>query len=132
MKRVFLSFIPTFCILLDGKADALGDSVSHFQLSSHFKVEEIAREPLIESPVAFERGADGKLWVVEMLDYPQGNSIENHERDTNAVRSHLGKPNGRIVFLEDTNGDGVYNKATVFFDGLDYPTEYTHGAKGSL
>ena len=35
-----------------------------------FKIELVASEPVIESPVAFEWGGDGKLWVVEMRDYP--------------------------------------------------------------
>ena len=60
-------------------------------------------EPLIESPVAFDWGADGKLWVVEMRDYPSGAN------------------GGRVVVLEDINGDGVYNKSSGFLDGLSYP-----------
>ena len=37
-----------------------------------FKVELVAHEPLVLDPVAFDWGADGKLWVVEMRDYPLG------------------------------------------------------------
>src|SRR5262245_55924814 len=74
-----------------------------------FEVELVAAEPLIESPVAFDWGADGKLWVVEMRDYPLG-------------MDNKGKPGGRIVCLEDTDGDGRYDKSTVFLDGLLFPT----------
>src|SRR4051794_35629886 len=54
-----------------------------------FRVDLVAAEPLIQSPVAFDWGADGKLWVVEMRDYPLG-------------MDNKGKPGGRIVCLEDT------------------------------
>jgi hypothetical protein len=37
-----------------------------------FKVELMAAEPLVLDPIAFAFGADGKLWVVEMGDYPLG------------------------------------------------------------
>jgi hypothetical protein len=35
-------------------------------------VELVAAEPLVVDPVAFDWGADGRLWVVEMRDYPLG------------------------------------------------------------
>ena len=59
-------------------------------------------------PVAFDWGADGKLWVVEMGDYPRG--VDDH-----------GQFGGVVRFLEDTNGDGVYDKSTVFLEGLGFP-----------
>jgi putative membrane-bound dehydrogenase-like protein len=84
-----------------------------------FQVELIASEPLVQSPIALAWGADGKLWVVEMGDYPLG--LENK-----------GKPGGRIKYLEDTNGDGRYDKATVFLDGLSFPTGVLPWRKGVL
>ena len=68
----------------------------------------MAAEPLVQSPIAFAWGPDGKLWVVEMGDYPLG--IDGK-----------GKPGGRVKYLEDTNGDGTYDKATVFLDDLPLP-----------
>lgn len=73
------------------------------------RVELVAAEPLVEDPVAIAWGADGKLWVVEMRDYPLG-------------MDGKGKPGSRVRFLEDRNGDGRYDKATVFLDGLSYAT----------
>ena len=37
-----------------------------------FTVELVAAEPLVTDPIAFAWGPDGKLWVVEMGDYPLG------------------------------------------------------------
>jgi len=84
-----------------------------------FQVELVAAEPLVQSPIAFAWGADGKLWVVEMGDYPLG--VDGK-----------GKPGGRIKYLEDTNGDGKYIKATVFLDGLSLPTSVLPWGKGVL
>jgi putative membrane-bound dehydrogenase-like protein len=84
-----------------------------------FEVELVASEPLVQSPIAFAWGPDGKLWVVEMGDYPLG--LDNK-----------GKPGGRIKYLEDTDGDGRYDKATVFLDGLSFPTNVLPWRKGVL
>ena len=74
-----------------------------------FTVELVAAEPLIESPVAFEWDALGRLWVVEMRDYPLG-------------MDGKGEPGGRIKILTDNDGDGRFDKATLFAEGLSYPT----------
>ncbi|HVC99203.1 MAG TPA: PVC-type heme-binding CxxCH protein [Pirellulales bacterium] len=84
-----------------------------------FTVELVASEPLIVAPVAFDWGADGKLWVVEMRDYPLG--LDNH-----------GQPGGRIVRLEDTDGDGRYDTSSVFLDGLLFPTGVMTWGRGAL
>src|SRR5262249_51340615 len=74
-----------------------------------FRVELMAAEPLVESPVAFDWGPDGRLWVVEMRDYPLG--MDNH-----------GRPGGRVVVLNDSDGDGRFDRSTTFLDGLLFPT----------
>ncbi|HEX4145087.1 MAG TPA: PVC-type heme-binding CxxCH protein [Pirellulales bacterium] len=74
-----------------------------------FHVELVAAEPLIMDPVAFDWGPDGKLWVAEMLDYPLG--LDN-----------AGKPGGKICFLEDTDGDGRYDRSTEFLTDVAFPT----------
>src|SRR5205807_4722201 len=43
-----------------------------------------------------------------------------------------GKPGGRVKYLEDTNGDGKYVKATVFLDNLSYPTSLMPWGKGII
>jgi len=63
-----------------------------------------AAEPLIRDPVAFDWDERGRLWVVEMGDYPSG-----------------GGQTGRVRVLEDLNGDFVYDRAVTFLDGLDFP-----------
>ncbi len=84
-------------------------SLKTIRVPPGFKVELTASEPLVQDPIALDWGADGKLWVVEMGDYPLG--VDGK-----------GKPGGVVRYLEDSNGDGVYDKATTFLDGLPFPT----------
>jgi putative membrane-bound dehydrogenase-like protein len=74
-----------------------------------FKVELVASEPLVRDPIALDWGADGRLWVLEMGDYPVG--VDGK-----------GKPGGVVRVLEDTDGDGIYTRATTFLDGVPFPT----------
>ena len=66
-------------------------------------IELVAAEPEVASPVAIAWDEDGRLYVAEMLDYPDA------------------KTSGRIRMLEDRDGDGRYEHATVFVDGLPFP-----------
>jgi putative membrane-bound dehydrogenase-like protein len=79
----------------------------------------VAAEPLVASPVAIDFGPDGRLWVAEMLDYPSG------------VKDDF-KPGGRIRVLEDTDGDGIFDKSTIFLDNIPFPTGITVWRKGVL
>ncbi len=79
-----------------------------------FKVELVAAEPLVQDPIAIAWGADGKLWVAEMGDYP------------------LAATGGRVRFLEDSDGDGRFDTSTVFLDDVDFPTSVMPWRKGVL
>lgn len=73
-----------------------------------YVVELMAAEPLVRDPVAMAWGTDGKLWVAEMADYPNG-------------LDGKGQSGGRVRFLQDTDGDGNYDKSTLFLDGVNFP-----------
>ncbi|MCG6158128.1 neutral/alkaline non-lysosomal ceramidase N-terminal domain-containing protein [Rubinisphaera margarita] len=85
------------------------ESISRMNVADDLQVEVVAAEPLVVDPVAVEFGPDGKLWVVEMRDYPEG------------IDGNLA-PGGVVKFLEDLDQDGVYDQATVFLEGLAFPT----------
>jgi putative membrane-bound dehydrogenase-like protein len=84
-------------------------SLNSIKIRPGFTVQQVAAEPLVLDPIAFDWGPDGKLWVVEMGDYPSGTDGK-------------GQPGGVVRYLEDTDGDGLYDKSTVFLDNLNFPT----------
>ena len=76
-----------------------------FETVDGFRMELVAAEPMVQSPVAASFDADGNLYVAEMRDYP--------------YKPRPGKtPLGTVRLLRDTNGDGRFDKSTVFADGL--------------
>ena len=86
------------------------EELKTFKVPRGFHVELVAAEPMVDSPTALSWDEKGRLFVCEMRDYMH--NIEGKGED---------QPTGRIVVLEDTNGDGKMDKRTVFADGLLMP-----------
>ena len=75
-----------------------------------YQVQLVASEPLVQDPILAEFDGNGRLWVVEMQGYAVGKAMIN-----------MTEPVGDVAILEDTDGDGVYDKRTVFLDKLVLP-----------
>lgn len=85
------------------------ESIKAMKLKAGFHAEIVATEPLIRSPMAMDFDEFGRAFVVELPEYNQYGSVKPHGK-------------GAIKLLEDTNGDGRFDKATVYVGDLDYPT----------
>jgi putative membrane-bound dehydrogenase-like protein len=85
------------------------ESAKKWHVREGYRIELVAAEPVVLDPVAFDWDEQGRLWVIEMADYPLG-------MDGN------GKAGGRVVRLEDTDSDGRYDKRHVIVSDLSYPT----------
>lgn len=92
-----------------------------FQIAPGFRAELVASEPLVQDPVVTQIGPDGRMWVVEMRGFMASMDGKGEEL-----------PVGRVVILEDTNGDGVMDKSTVFIDGLVMPRALMLVGDGAL
>src|SRR5688572_15019421 len=90
-------------------------TLATMELAEGFRIEVVASEPMISSPVAMDIDEDGRIFVVEMPGYPL---------DTSA--------SGRIKLLEDTDGDGRIDRSRVFADGLVLPTGVMRWKRGVL
>jgi putative membrane-bound dehydrogenase-like protein len=78
-------------------------SLESMKLSEDFKVELFLNEPQVMSPVEMVFDENGRIYVAEMLDYPDD--------------PPPGKPaRSRIKLLEDNDGDGGYERVIVFAD----------------
>jgi putative membrane-bound dehydrogenase-like protein len=80
------------------------EALKSWRVPAGFRVELVAAEPLVMDPVALTWDGAGRLYVVEMGDYP------------------LGPVDGKVKLLEDRDGDGRMERSTVFADKLPYPT----------
>jgi mono/diheme cytochrome c family protein/glucose/arabinose dehydrogenase len=86
------------------------EALDAFVLPPGYRIELVASEPLIQDPIAIEWDTRGRLWAVELPGYM---------RDMAGTGEY--EPIGRIVVLEDTDGDGRMDTRTVFADGLVQP-----------
>ena len=84
------------------------ESLAKIHVPRGYRVEVVAAEPETIDPVAFDWDAAGRLWVVEMSDYPLGMDGQ-------------GKAGGRVRVLEDRGHDGRYETSRVFADDLRFP-----------
>ncbi|MEM1068184.1 MAG: PVC-type heme-binding CxxCH protein [Planctomycetota bacterium] len=111
--KLFFLLITFLAYMPDLSAQEHGPSVQRatesLKVLDGFRFQLVASEPLINDPVSARLDARGRLWVVEMPDYPTG------PRDGQA-------PSGKIKILEDRNADGVFDHATLFADGLLFAT----------
>src|SRR6266516_7972146 len=93
------------------------ESRKKFVVPSGFEVRLFAAEPEVVNPVAMTWDERGRLWVVELYEYPLG-----------AKKGQ--KPRDRIKILEDTDADGRADRVTVFADGLNLATGLQLGNGG--
>src|SRR6185503_17198083 len=71
-----------------------------------FRVTLFAGEPDLRQPIAFTIDDRGRLWVAENYIYPEW--------------TPPGKGRDRILIFEDVDGDGTFDKRSVFVDGLNF------------
>jgi RNA polymerase sigma factor (sigma-70 family) len=127
---VFLSLCFTACadrVLADdiviphGQTEPPGpplspqEALEKMTVPEGFTVELVASEPDIVNPVAMTFDEQGRIWIIESIEYP---------------RMSAGEGEDRIKVLEDTNGDGKADSITVFADGLNIPSGIAVGYGG--
>jgi putative membrane-bound dehydrogenase-like protein len=77
-------------------------SAARMTVPPGFHVTLFAGEPDVVQPIAFTFDDRGRLWVIECLSYPKWSTAK--------------EGTDRIVIFEDTDGDGRFDKRTVFYD----------------
>ncbi len=120
------------------RPDPLGprQALGRFQLAKELAIDLVAAEPMVQSPVAIDWDARGRLWVCEMNDYPSGmNPPPDVDRKYGEpVREPPGgfTPGGRIRILTDADGDGRFERSTIFLDRIPFPTGVFPWGDGAL
>ena len=82
-------------------------ALKSFKIVPGFRIELVASEPLVHDPVAITFAPDGKMWVLEMSGFMPDADGKGEDQ-----------PVGKVVVIEDTDGDGKMDKRTVFLDKL--------------
>lgn len=90
-------------------ARSAAESQAAMRVGGGLQVELVASEPLVLDPIAIDWDARGRLWVLEMGDYPKG-------------LDGKWKAGGLVKCLEDRDGNGIPEQATLFLDNLSFPT----------
>ena len=88
-------------------------------LPDGYTVEVAAAPPLVERPVTIDFDERGRLYVTES----SGTNI--------AVAEQVKNPTHRVFRLEDSDGDGTFDRRTVYAEGLMMP-EGSLWYRGSL
>ncbi|MEO7271324.1 MAG: c-type cytochrome [Vicinamibacterales bacterium] len=91
-------------------ARSAAEEAKTFILPTGYRMELVASDPDVISPVVIEFDGNGRMYVVEMISYMM---------DAGASREH--EPISRISRWESTKGDGTYDKKTVFVDKVVAP-----------
>ncbi|MBI4323941.1 MAG: dehydrogenase, partial [Chloroflexi bacterium] len=136
MKSFFLPALGLFCVLagqpsllaagrqLTGQhapastpALSSAEAQKKFTVPPGFEMRLFAAEPDVVNPVAMTWDERGRLWVVELYEYPLGAPAGT-------------KPRDNIKVLEDTDGDGQADKVKTFADGLNLATGILLGNGG--
>ncbi len=106
---------PAHWTLPDGRRHAPEESARLLEVPAGFRVEVVAAEPLIQDPIAIQFDERGRLWALEWPGYNWA------LRDVLPGLEKLPMPKGRVVLLEDTDGDGRMDRRSVFMDDVDWP-----------
>ena len=95
------------------------EAQKRFTVPPGFEVRLFAAEPDVINPVAMSFDERGRLWIVELYEYP-------YEKPKNETR----KGRDRVICLEDPDGIGHATKRTVVVEGLWLATAITYGNGG--
>lgn len=90
-----------------------------FRVPDGFAIERAAGPPLVDRPITVDLDERGRLYVAESSG------------TNDPVQKQLAERPHRILRLEDTDGDGVFDRRTVFADRMMFP-EGTMWHAGSL
>ncbi len=89
-------------------------TAARMEVPAGFRMELIAAEPDVVQPIAYTMDDRGRLWVLENTNYPEC----------------PGQPKDRILVLEDADGDGKFEKRTVFWDKATFSSGIAVGFGG--
>lgn len=121
------------------------DSLATLEVGEGLAVDNVLAEPLITQPLYVDFDERGRMWVSQYIQYPNPAGLKVLTWDAHLRKvfdqvpppppyrkpehqKFLGKD--KLSIHEDTNGDGNYDRHSVFVDGLNLVTSSTRGRGG--
>ncbi len=112
------------------------NAAEKIELHPEFDISLVAAEPLINKPMNIDWDPQGRLWVAETPEYPNGLRQANTEiwKDSGSLvpGQYDRDPLDRISILADTDGDGIMDKKHVFADKLELITSFVFHKNGVI
>jgi len=117
-----------------GQGPALNsvDALTKFRLADGYSIQSLLSDPQISQPLSTSHDTQGRLWVVQYLQYPDPAGLKRLSRDNfwRTVYDSVPLPPGfggvpgadTITVHEDRDGDGSLETETTFVDGLNIVT----------
>ena len=115
------------------------DSLARITVPPDLELDQILTEPDISQPVFLNFDERGRMWVVEYRQYPHPAGLKLVSRDKywRVVYDRVPSPpphhvrgKDRITIHQDTTGTGVFDKHSLFVDGLNIATAVVRGRGG--
>ena len=101
----------------DGPALSPAESLKQFVTGGGLKITELLAEPMVRQPLFATFDVDGRMWVVQYLQYPEPAGIKQLSRDNfwRIVYDRIPKPPGQdvpgadriTVFAQDSVAGGL-------------------------
>lgn len=114
MKRILSTLILLCCgthaVAQSTPYLTADEELATFQLPPGYRLELVVGDPVIKEPVAIAFDGDGRMFVAEMRAFM--NDLEGTGQR---------EKNGRVSMHWSSKGDGVFDRHSVFIDGLVLP-----------
>lgn len=120
-------------------------TVPSLNVADDLRVDLVLQDPVVAKPLYINFDERGRMWVVQYRQYPWPAGLKMLSRD-GVYRNVYDPPapppppftgenakfrgQDRITIHESTKGDGVFDKTTVFLDGLNLATAALKGRGG--
>jgi putative heme-binding domain-containing protein len=127
-------------VMSDGSQPTAPDkAIQSFRVREGLSIELVAAEPKISQPLFLSWDSRGRMWVVQyrQYQYPAGLKVVRFDQHLRAVfdKTPAAPPNhvpgaDVISMLEDTDGDGTYDKQQDVITGLNIATSVAIGRSG--
>lgn len=97
------------------------EALHSFVLPPNFRIELVAAEPLVQDPVMIAFDPRGRMWVAELSAYNIPEFVGQLPVYLDKTQPAPKPPKGRVVVLEDTNGDGRMDRRSIYWDNMEVP-----------